>query len=65
MRLSCLALDKDVTGVEETVANGLQVVGQQFFTVDGIQTDGLKKGVNIVRTQYEDGTFETKKVVVK
>ena len=65
MRLSCLALDEDVTGVEETVANGLQVVGQQFFTVDGIQTDGLKKGVNIVRTQYEDGTTVTKKVIVK
>ena len=65
MRLSCLALGEDVTGVEETVANGLQVVGQQFFTVDGIQTDGLKKGVNIVRTQYEDGTTVTKKVIVK
>lgn len=43
----------------------LQVVDRKYHTLDGIQTDGLKRGVNIVRLQYEDGTFETKKVVVK
>ena len=41
------------------------MVDRKYYTLDGIQTDGLKRGVNIVRLQYEDGTFETKKVVVK
>lgn len=65
MRLSCVALGEDVTSVEDAVGKDLQVVDRKYYTVDGIQTDGLKRGVNIVRLQYEDGTFETKKVVVK
>lgn len=65
VRFSCVALGKDVSSVEDAVAKDQQVVDRQYYTVDGIRTDGLKKGVNIVRLQYEDGTFVTKKVVVK
>ena len=35
----------------------------RYFSVDGRQTNSLHKGINIVRSQKEDGTVVVRKVL--
>ncbi|MBR6180289.1 MAG: hypothetical protein IKQ77_03650 [Prevotella sp.] len=45
--------------------NSGSVVSREFFTVNGTRTNGLQKGVNIVRETMNDGTVRVMKVSVK
>jgi len=42
-----------------------QLVRQEVFAVDGKRMNALRPGLNIVRRTYENGTTETRKVLVK
>ena len=42
-----------------------EVVGRQFFTIDGRPASRLQHGVNVIRETLSDGTVRTTKVVVK
>lgn len=41
------------------------IVSRQYFTVDGMQIDQPRKGVNIVKNVMSDGTVRVSKVLVK
>ena len=52
------------TGIQ-VVHNGKDVVNRQYYALNGRQHIQLKKGVNIVRETYSDGSVKTKKVLSK
>ena len=53
-------LTEEETRIKTLSADETNVI-EHIYTIDGMQTDALQKGVNII--QYKDGT--TKKVLVK
>ena len=42
--------------------NAAEVLGQQFYTVDGARVKGIQKGITLVKTLLSDGTVKTTKV---
>jgi hypothetical protein len=40
-----------------------KVARQEFYNLSGVRTQGLSKGVNIVKTYYNDGTMKSVKVL--
>ena len=47
------------------IKEGVQVVGRQYFTIDGYRVNRLQHGVNIIRESLSDGTTRTLKLMVK
>lgn len=52
------------TGIEAQAAD-VKVVATRYYSLSGMQQQGLQKGMNIVKTILSDGTVTTKKVLVK
>lgn len=53
----------DASGIETVAA--AEAVANQYFTVSGARTNGLQKGINIVKKVNADGTVTVTKVLVK
>ncbi len=49
----------------ESVATAGKVAKTQYFSVDGTLKSHLTKGVNIIKSTFEDGTVNVQKVLVK
>ena len=41
------------------------VANREIFTLDGLRVKSAGRGVNIVRTVFNDGTIETKRVIIR
>ncbi len=52
------------TGITE-VGNNVQLVGTQYFSLNGTVLNAPQKGINILRQTYSDGKVTVKKVFVK
>ena len=56
---------------EATVSTGIQAIDNtaalstEIYTLDGIQSASLKKGINIIRTTLSNGIKKTMKIIVK
>jgi len=61
-RLTYDSANAPVNGIGGIKANG-NVVGQEFYTVNGQRTATLQKGVNIIKTRLADGSVIVTKVV--
>ena len=53
------------TSIDDSVAEGTEVVAVSYFTPAGAAVSAPVKGINIVVTVYANGVVETKKVLVK
>lgn len=62
--LSELASSDHPAGITPIKA-GVQVVGRQYFTIDGQRANRLQHGVNIIRETLSDGTTRTVKLMAK
>ena len=58
-------LDGKLTSAIEDVAIPSQHLQQQYFDLQGRRTNGLRKGLNIIRRTTENGTVTTQKLFVK
>ena len=55
----------DIVGMR-TLAKEVHAVGNRaVYTLDGRRMNGFVRGINIVKTTYTDGTYETKRVIIK
>lgn len=53
------------TAIRTVNARSSEVVGRQYFTIDGRQVQHLQHGLNIVRETLADGSVRTTKVIAK
>lgn len=51
--------------VAENMTDGKQVVAQEYYSVSGMKLEAPVKGLNIMRTVYDDGTAKTVKLFVE
>ena len=51
--------------IQDVVAADGQVVSVSVYGANGAQLNGMKKGLNIIRTVYANGAVKVKKVMVK
>ena len=51
--------------VAESMADGKQVVAQEYYSVSGMKLEAPVKGLNIMRTVYDDGTVKAVKLFVE
>jgi hypothetical protein len=49
-------------GIEDVVAGG-EVVSVAVYNANGVQLNGVQKGINIIRTVYSNGAVTVKKVI--
>ena len=49
-------------GIEDVVAGG-EVVSVAVYNANGVQLNGIQKGINIIRTVYSNGAVTVKKVI--
>ena len=52
------------TGISNS-NKGLELKGQQFYTVNGMKLSAPQKGINIVKNLMSDGSVKTTKVMIK
>ena len=65
-RLFFLNEDKHANGIRGVEDNAAQqIVGQEFYTIDGQRTAQPAKGVVIVKNRLSDGTTKVMKTIVK
>ena len=57
------ALFANASDIEEVVASGT-IVKTSYYTLNGVCHDTPQKGINIVRTQYADGSVSVEKIIV-
>ena len=57
------ALFANASDIEEVVASGT-IVKTNYYTLNGVCYDTPQKGINIVRTQYADGSVSVEKIIV-
>ena len=60
-KLFYLGADGSV-GIEDVVAGG-EVVSVAVYNANGVQLNGIQKGINIIRTVYSNGAVTVKKVI--
>lgn len=53
----------ETTGIENV--NNAKVVATQYFSIDGRRTNGLKRGLNIIKYTDANGKTTVRKVIVK
>lgn len=53
------------TGVSTVIGNAVEMVGRQFFTVDGAQIQQPQRGITIVKNIMSDGSVKVTKVMNK
>lgn len=58
-------LGTESKGIQDVVAADGQVVSVSVYGANGAQLNGMKKGLNIIRTVYANGAVKVKKVMVK
>lgn len=46
----------NLTAIEQVEAKTKRIVSRQFYNVAGVKLSAPQKGLNIVKTRYEDGT---------
>ena len=51
------------TGIEEVVSGAAQVVGRQYFTIDGVQVAAPQQGVIIVKEILSNGQVKVSKLL--
>lgn len=56
--------NSNATGIEQSTVTK-EVIERQYFNVNGIRLNKAEKGLNILRTIYNDGSIETVKEFVK
>jgi hypothetical protein len=55
----------DPTAINGVTEGSDKIARQEFYNLSGERTQGLSKGVNIVKTYYKDGTVRSVKVTKK
>ena len=58
------AINYSATGIDSNI-DSATVVSTEYFTVDGIRLSSPAKGINIIRTTYNNGSVEVKKQLIK
>ncbi len=53
------------TGLKNGNVEKGKVIDVQYFTIQGTRTNNLIRGMNIVKTIYDNGTVDVKKIMLK
>ncbi len=62
--ITSINIDGTITGVEKIDAETAnQIIGQQFYDVNGRRHSSMQPGVNIVRNVHQDGSITTQKIM--
>ena len=62
---SVAAIKNEIETAITSSNKSLELMGQQFYTADGVKLSAPQKGINIVKNMMSDGSVKTTKVLVK
>ena len=62
---SVAVIGKEIATAITSSSQSLELMGQQFYTADGVKLSAPQKGINIVKNLMSDGSVKTTKVLVK
>ena len=62
---SVAAIKNEIETAITSSNKSLKLMGQQFYTADGVKLSAPQKGINIVKNMMSDGSVKTTKVLVK
>lgn len=58
-------IDSPEVSSETSNEAGQTSAGDTYYSIDGMQLDGPRRGINIIRHQNTDGTVSTRRILVK